>query len=78
MASINRKQYIIKFIQFLHKKECYTSYVRNLKQSNVSIKCFLDTTEPKEFVYRAFAWDKTNEDVLFWAKVNEDWEYELG
>lgn len=72
-----------KFSRFLKNNKCFYSFMKylyvfrnnELKLVNYSwIMLYRKhSLKPKQFLVRAFMWDRTRETKTFWAKMHEQW-----
>lgn len=72
-----------KFSRFLKNNKCFYSFMKYLYAFRAEelklvdydwIKLFKKLSlKPKQFLVRAFMWDRTRETETFWVKMNEQW-----
>lgn len=69
---------IIRFIWFLSRNEILVSFVKNYKRGftaprYLNLIDYLIKTDPFNYVYNAFSWDRTEEGFMFWDDIDEKW-----
>ena len=68
-----------KFIEFLKTHKAHSRYVRNAKNSNLTLDIITKTSKdtPQGWIARAFTWIKTPEGHDYWRNLDNYWREEL-
>lgn len=65
------------FLAFLQRENALKSFLYNRKNHSLmdsSVAYLLDSSEPKLYIFKSFAWNHTKEGVSYWSDLNKEWE----